>query len=308
MQRIKTGAAFALSGTMMEMYGGNIKVRASRLLLVAATFSLSFLLPAHLGAQDFGAAERGNAQPAAPKTPREAAPKDLTGYWVSVVTELWRYRMLVPDKNDYQFVPLNPEGRKVADAWDPAKDQATGNECKSYAAPAIMQVPGRLHIYWQDDNTLRIDTDSGTQTRLFHFGGSAPQNDAPTWQGYSVASWEGNERVDTRDGQGGPIQDQTGKLIPGRVMRQADYLEVVTTHLRPGYLQKNGVPYSANTNLEEDFDTFAEPYTGNTWLTVTAVITDPQYLIEPLFTHAHFKKLPDNSGWDPTPCRVNEPR
>jgi hypothetical protein len=103
--------------------------------LLAALF---MFLPALLNAQDFGARDRGNAPPAPPKTPREAAPKDLTGYWVSVVTELWRYRMLVPDKNDYQFVPLNPEGRKIAGTWDPAKDQASGNECKSYAAPAIM--------------------------------------------------------------------------------------------------------------------------------------------------------------------------
>ena len=91
-----------------------------------------------------------------------------------MVTEKWRYRMLVPDKGDYMKVPLNPEGRKVADAWDPAKDRASGNACKSYGAAAILQVPGRLHIYWQDDNTLRMDTDSGTQTRLFHFGGSPP--------------------------------------------------------------------------------------------------------------------------------------
>jgi len=288
------------------MLWGTIKTRTSLGFLLVAT--LVMLLPAFVAAQDFGAPARGNAPPAPPKTPREAAPQDLTGYWVSVVTELWRYRMLVPDKNDYQFVPLNPEGRKLAGTWDPAKDQASGDECKSYAAPAIMQVPGRLHIYWQDDNTLRIDTDSGTQTRLFHFGGSSPQNDPPTWQGYSVASWQGAENIDTRDGQGGPIQDASGKLIPGRMMRQADYLKVVTTHLRPGYLQKNGIPFSANAMLEEDFDTFPEPYSGNTWLTVTAVVNDPLYLIEPLFTHAHFKKLPDNSGWDPTPCHANEPR
>jgi hypothetical protein len=290
----------------MEMLWGTIKTRTSLGFLLVAT--LVMLLPAFVAAQDFGAPARGNAPPAPPKTPREAAPQDLTGYWVSVVTELWRYRMVVPDKNDYQFVPLNPEGRKLAGTWDPAKDQASGDECKSYAAPAIMQVPGRLHIYWQDANTLRIDTDSGTQTRLFHFGGSSPQNDPPTWQGYSVASWQGAENIDTRDGQGGPIQDASGKLIPGRMMRQADYLKVVTTHLRPGYLQKNGIPFSANAMLEEDFDTFPEPYSGNTWLTVTAVVNDPQYLIEPLFTHAHFKKLPDNSGWDPTPCHANEPR
>src|SRR2546422_6514245 len=133
-------------------------------LLVAA---LSPLLSANLAAQ-----RPGDAQGAGPRTARAAAPDDLTGYWVSIVTEMWRYRMLVPDKGDYVKVPLNPEGRKVADAWDPAKDQASGNECKSYGAAAILQVPGRLHIYWQDDNTLRMDTDSGTQTRLFRFGGS----------------------------------------------------------------------------------------------------------------------------------------
>jgi hypothetical protein len=287
-------------------------VRAGRVFMFPA--ALSLVLAASLAAQDFGAQGRSSNQPPqniqaqAPKTPRSAAPQDLTGYWVSEVTELWRYRMLVPDKNDYQYVPLNPEGRKAADTWDPGKDQASGNACKSYGAPAIMQVPGRLHIYWQDDNTLRMDIDSGTQTRLFHFGGSAPASEAPTWQGFSVASWQGAENVDTRDGQGGPIQDNAGRLIPGRPLRQADYLKVVTTHLRPGYLQKNGIPYSGNAMLEEDFDTFADPYSGSTWLTVTAVTTDPQYLIEPLFTHAHFKKVPDESGWDPTPCRANEPR
>src|SRR5438309_8147774 len=181
----------------MKMYWRGALVRAGRISMFTAALSLVFA--AGLGAQDFGAQGRAtnqappqNIQNQVPKTPHSAAPKDLTGYWVSEVTELWRYRMLVPDKNDYQFVPLNPEGRKVADTWDPAKDQAAGNECKSYAAPAIMQVPGRLHIYWQDDSTLRMDIDSGSQTRLFHLGGSAPQSEAPTWQGFSVASWEGD--------------------------------------------------------------------------------------------------------------------
>src|ERR1700722_11995240 len=235
-----------------KMKRGTVLRRAGRACVFGA--ALSLVLAARLGAQGGGSKPPpANIQAPAAKTPRAEAPKDLTGYWVSVVTELWRYRMMVPDKNDYEFIPLNPEGRKVAGTWDPAKDQASGNECKSYAATAIMQVPGRLHIYWQDDNTLRIDTDSGTQTRLFHFGGQPPQNDPPSWQGFSVASWQGAENIDTRDGQGGPIQDASGKLIPGRMMRQADYLKVVTTRLRPGYLQKNGIPFSANAMLEEDF-------------------------------------------------------
>ena len=266
----------------------------NRLFLLTA--ALSLLVCPNLAAQ-------------AQTTARAAAPGDFTGYWVSIVTEMWRYRMLVPDKGDYVKVPLNPEGRKVADTWDPAKDQTSGNACKSYGAANILQVPGRLHIYWQDDNTLRMDTDSGTQTRLFHFRGAPPANEAPSWQGYSVASWGGDEPRDRRDGQGGPVQDRVGNLVVGQAqLRQADYLKVVTTHLRPGYLQKNGVPHSGNAIVEEYFDTFTDPYTHNTWLTVTTVTTDPQYLIEPRISHAHFKKIPDNSGWDPTTCSANEPR
>ena len=279
-----------------------MRIRTNRVFRFAAALSLLFSV--NLAAQ-----RPGDAQGAGPRTARAAAPDDFTGYWVSVVTELWRYRMVVPDKGDFVKVPLNPEGRKVALAWDPAKDRASGNECKAYGAAAILQVPGRLHISWQDDNTLRMDTDSGTQTRQFHFDGSPRANEAPTWQGYSAAVWGGDEPRDRRDGQGGPVQDSTGKLVIANAQRKpADYLKVATTRMRSGYLQKNGVPYSGNAVLEEYFDTFSDPYTHNTWLAVTTVVTDPQYLIEPLITHAHFKKLPDSSGWDPTPCRVDEPR
>jgi len=259
-------------------------------LLVAA---ILLLVPSNLAAQ----------------TARAVAPNDYTGYWVSIVTERWRYRMLVPDKGDYVQIPLNPEGRKVADIWDPAKDQANGNACKGYGAAALLQIPGRLHIYWQDDNTLRMDTDSGTQTRLFHFGASAPPNEPLTLQGHSVAQWGGSDPRDRRDGQGGPVQDSTGRLVVAReLQKEPDYLKVVTTRMRSGYLQKNGAPYSGTAIVEEYFDTFSDPYTRNTWLAVTTVVTDPQYLIEPLIAHAHFKKIPDSSGWDPTPCNANEPR
>jgi hypothetical protein len=270
-------------------------------LLVAA---LSLPLPPHVAAQVPQA-----AQGAASPTARAAAPYDMTGYWVSEVTEKWRFRMVVPDKGDYTQVPLNPEGRKVANAWDPARDQASGEACRSYGAAALLQVPGRLHIYWQDDSTLRLDTDSGTQTRLFHFGESRPPNAAPSWQGHSMATWGGTEPRDRRDGQGGPVQDAAGRLIVAQAQRkEADYLKVVTSRMRSGYLQKNGVPYSGDALVEEYFDVFSDPYTHNTWLVVTTMVTDPRYLIEPLIMHTHFKKLPDASGWDPTPCRADEPR
>ena len=248
------------------------------------------------------------AQGRAPTTPRTAAAFDMTGYWVSEVTEKWRFRMLVPDKGDYTQVPLNPEGRKIANAWDPARDEAAGEACRAYGAAGLLQVPGRLHITWQDDNTLRLDTDSGTQTRLLRFGSATPPNGTATWQGHSVAVWGGTDPRDRRDGQGGPATDDEGNLLVARDRRDPDYLKVTTTRLRPGYLQKNGVPYSANALLEEYFDLASDPYTKNTWLLVTTVVTDAQYLNEPLIMHSHFKKLPDASGWDPTPCRANEPR
>jgi hypothetical protein len=254
---------------------------------------LSVAVPARVGAQ-FGA-----PPPAAkPPNPRLIAPQDFTGYWVSVVTEDWRFRMITPDKGDYGGVPLTREGHALAEAWDPAKDDATGNACRSYGAAGIMRVPTRLHITWQDDNTLRVDTDAGTQTRLFHFGGVPPEKGTPEWQGYSVASWEGLR-------QGGAFQVPTTLLGPGGVPRPASegYLKVITTQMRSGYLRKNGAPYSANAVLEEYFDGFKEP-NGDTWLIVTAIVTDPQYIFQPFITSDQFKKLPDATGWNPTPCEA----
>ena len=259
--------------------------------------ALFFVLCASARAGAPAQAARG-AQVPDTRTPHAVAPLDLTGYWVSVVTEDWRFRMIVPDKGDYSSVPLNPEGRKVTEAWDPAKDQAEGNQCRSYGAAGLLRTPGRLHIYWQNDNTMRMDTDSGTQTRLLHFGGAPAQSEAPQWQGYSLATWEG-------------LRPRVLQAAPGQDELQSNaaegYLKVITTHMKPGYLRKNGVPYSSDAVLEEDFDSFKER-NGDVWLVATSIVTDPQYLIQPFITSTHFKKLLDASGWDPTPCRTNEPR
>src|SRR5262249_31653553 len=107
--------------------------------------------------------------PRAPRTGKADARVDLTGYWVSVISEDWRWRMVTPIKGDFASIPINPEGRKVGEAWDPAKDEAAGLQCKAFGAAAIMRVPGRVHIAWQDDDTLKVETDAGKQTRLFHF-------------------------------------------------------------------------------------------------------------------------------------------
>jgi hypothetical protein len=217
-------------------------------------------------------------------TPRAASPIDLTGYWVSVVSEDWRYRMVTPAKGDFQSVPLTPVAREVANNWDPGRDEAAGAQCKSYGAPALMRVPGRLRITWQDDITLRIETDAGTQTRLLRFGAAADPAAPRSWQGTSVAEW-----VMPRPRRGGGPPPQGGSL------------KAVTTRLSAGYLRKNGVPYSENAVLTEYFDVIRQA-NGERWLLVTSVLEDAIYLQQPFTTSTHFKAQADGSGWSPTPC------
>jgi hypothetical protein len=227
-----------------------------------------------------------------PKSGQAAAPIDFTGYWVSVVSEDWRWRMVTPIKGDFASIPLNSEGRAIGNAWDPAKDTAAGEQCKSYGAAAIMRVPGRVHISWVDENTLKIETDAGTQTRLLHFTGKPPQGGEKTWQGYSAANWERPVRGSGFPGFG---------LGATREGAHGKSLEVVTTQLRAGYLRKNGPPYSENTVLKEYYDLHKER-DGDTWFTVTTVVEDPKYLTEPFVTSTDFKKIPDGAGWSPSAC------
>jgi hypothetical protein len=236
-------------------------------------------------------AQRGGP-PQTPKSPKDAAPADFTGYWVSVVTEDWRWRMVTPIKGDFASIPLTPAARKLGNDWDPAKDEAAGEQCRSYGAPAIMRVPGRVHITWQDDNTLKLETDAGTQTRLFHFDGKPAEGAKPSWQGYSAANWERPVR-----GSGLPLAG-LGAVREGTRGRS---LEVVTTQLRPGYLRRNGAPYSASAVVNEYYDLSHEP-NGDTWFHVTTIVKDPQYLEEPFVTSTDFKKQPDAAGWNPSAC------
>jgi len=244
----------------------------------------SIFMGATLGAQGRGGGPGAPAGP--PPTPQAAAPVDLTGNWVAVISEDWRWRMITPAKGDYASIPLTPEGKRVADTWDPAKDEAAGEQCRSYGAPGLMRTPTRLRISWADPSTLKVETDYGQQTRLLRFGkGVAPRGE-PTWQGHSVAKWD-NVR---RPGPNAP---------PGA--RVTGTLASFTNRLRPGYLRKNGVPYSADAQLTEFWDVTTMP-DGTTWLVLTSIVKDPKYLLLPFTTALQFKKEPDGSKWDPSPC------
>jgi hypothetical protein len=236
---------------------------------------LAVLLTLPLAAE----AQRGQGGAPPARTARSDAAIDITGTWTAVISEDWPLRMLTPVKGDYVRMPLTPAARKVADAWDPARDEAAGDQCRGYGAPAIMRLPGRLRIAWQDDSTMRMELEAGSQTRLFHFRG-APPPAAPSWQGRSIAEWQYTRQP-----------PRTGEL------------KVVTTNLRPGYLRKNGVPYSANTTMTEYYHRMTAP-NGDTWLTIVTEVKDPENLTQPFVQSTHFKKLPAGAAFKPEACEA----
>jgi hypothetical protein len=296
---------------------------ATRFLLAAALLALSTAATVE--------AQRGGAAASPPPAAKAVAPIDLTGYWTAVITEDWHVRMLTAPKGDFGSgppgtienpgvgfigsgpnpsaqgnIPYRAAAAKLALAWDPAKDEAEGNACKAYGAPGIMRLPTHLRISWQDDNTLKVEADYGSQTRLFHFGpppdpgrldyGNAtffpppvrkvePQAGVePSWQGVSSASWT---------------------IMGGRGnFQRGGSLKVITTNLKPGYYWKNGMPYTGNAVVTEYFRVMRLP-DGSQWIRFTQIVDDPEYLTQPWIVNYAFKKLSDGSKWNPTPCSVN---
>jgi hypothetical protein len=249
------------------------------------------------------AAQQPGAPAGPPPTARSAAPRDLTGQWVSVVTEDWRWRMVTPAKGDFASLPLTPAARAAAAAWDLAADNAAGVQCRAYGAAAIMRMPTRIRIDWADDNTLKVATDAGEQTRLFRFVAAQPGAIVPalaaaepppaerTWQGVSKAQWFLQPRS---LGFGRPPPNGGGTL------------RVITRDMKAGYLRKNGVPVSENAVVTEQFDRHDEP-NGDVWLTVTTIVDDPANLQGQFITSSSFKKEADTSKWAPAPCQTAEP-
>jgi hypothetical protein len=281
-------------------------MRAARALGVACALACAL-------AFDLSASAAFAQLPAAPKpppgplpTPKAAAYLDLTGYWVSVVTEEWAYRMLTPPKGDAGSLPVNEQARKVAAGWDPAADIAAGEACRRFGAAGAIRQPGRLHVTWRDEQTLRIDFSAGNQTRLLSFidGGpmdapaaparfAAPTTPAapagvPTWTGQSTAQWR---RVRNWQQFSRPTEAPVGGT-----------LKVVTTGMRAGYLQSNGFPYSSDARMTEYFDRVS--HDGTEWLIVTTVVEDPHYLTDALYWSTQFKREPDGAKWHPKPCEA----
>ena len=245
----------------------------------------------------------GGQQAAPPaNTARAMAPADFTGVWAAVITEDWRFRMVTPPTGDAAGVPLNAAGQKAAEAWDPQKDIAAGEQCRAFGAGGVMRMPIRLRVLWQDETTLKFETDNGQQVRLFRFGSSQSPAGEPQWQGQSVASWE-----TVAEGQGIAPAGGGGRGAGANPATQlTGSMKVLTTRMRPGYVRRNGVPYSGGAVLTEFFDRSDEA-NGDAWLIVTSTLDDPAYFAQPLMTSTHFKREADGSKWNPRPCEVTLP-
>jgi len=249
----------------------------------------------------------GPAAPATPPTPQASAAIDLTGNWVAVVTEDWRWRMVTPPKGDYASLPINPEGTKVADTWMPAMD----GQCEAYGMAGLLRMPTRLRISWQDPQTLKIETDAGVQTRLLHFDEHAAAPAARSLQGFTTAEWirpgrNANNAFGPGGGVGGARGGGPGAGAPPapEPLPRGGSLKAVTRMLRPGWLRKNGVPYSENAEVTEFFERFTVP-NGDEWFTVDTIVHDSKYYNQDVVVSSHFKKEADASKWSPAPCRAS---
>jgi len=270
-------------------------------------------------------AQRGAGPAGPPRPARAIAPIDLTGTWVAVVTEDWRWRMATPPLRDVASIPVNAEGRKVTASWNLDADNAAGNQCKAFGVGSIMRQPGRVRISWQDDMTLKLEFDAGTQTRLLNFDRTKQPGTEKTWQGFSLADWQGpgvgrgappvgDNRV-TGGGvlapsvPGGGGQGLRGGPPPrqqAQINRGGD-LKAVTTNFREGYLRKNGVPYSEQATITEYFNRLPTHPNGDNWLHVVTIVEDPRYLSQPFYTSTHFRLEPSDAGFKPTPCATAPP-
>jgi hypothetical protein len=247
---------------------------------------LSLLVPRQALAQSDGEAT---------ETPQSIAPIDLTGYWVSIVNEDWRWRMLTPPPGDFESVPLNDEGERVGNEWIAGMD----GQCEAFGVGGLMRMPGRLNITWQDEQTLRVETDAGSQVRILNFAPDEPG--PPSLQGYSVARWDSVAAVGGRAFGFGGLRGFGGRR-GGNDRSTASYLRVDTSNVTAAWLRRNGAPYSQDATITEYIDRFTSSI-GEDWLTVLTIVIDPMYLSEPFVTSTQFKRELDESKWMPTTCR-----
>jgi len=188
------------------------------------------------------------------------AQADLTGSWGPRYHEDQPERIPGPELVNYLGLPINEAARQWALSWDPSRLTMEEHQCQVHVSPYIYRGPLQLRIWEErDPNTealiaIKNYISTYEQTRTIWMDGRPhpPEYAAHTWQGFSTGKWEG------------------------------DMLTVTTTHIKQGWIRRNGLPESDLATLTEHFIRHGE------YLTHISVVTDPVYLTEPLVKSQNF--------------------
>ena len=212
--------------------------------------------------------------------PAARAQIDLTGSWAPRYHEDFPERIPGPDLADYAGLPINDAARQWALSWNPSRLTLEEHQCQVHVAPYIYRGPLQLRIWEERDPksqelvAIKNYISTYEQTRTIWMDGRPhpPDYAAHTWEGFSTGRWEG------------------------------DMLTVTTTHIKQGWIRRNGLPESDRATLVEHF------IRHGSYLTHVSIVTDPVYLTEPLIKTQNFvlneRALPPQAWvW---PCQIVE--
>ncbi|MEQ1759826.1 MAG: hypothetical protein ABL986_16035 [Vicinamibacterales bacterium] len=196
---------------------------------------------------------------------------DLAGVWQPRFHEDQPERLPGPELGDYLGLPITDGARRWAESWDPSRLTMPEHQCQVHIASYIYRGPLNLRIWTEKDGRTQgvraikqyISTYEQTRT-IWMDGRPHPSPNAPhTWMGFSTGRWDG------------------------------DTLVVNTTHVKQGWIRRNGLPQSDRMTLQERFIRHGDI------LTHVSIATDPVYLTEPLVKTQNFvlnqRELPEQN-------------
>jgi len=201
---------------------------------------------------------------------------DFTGEWAPRFYEDQPERVAGPELGDYLGLPITDAARMRADTWNAAIQTLPEWQCRPHSADYIWRGPSNLHIWKEVDPVTREITAFHAEwlrsiDNIYYLDGRPhpSANAAHTWGGFATAKWEGN------------------------------MLTVTVTHLKEGYVRRNGVPRSDLATVTEHWIRHGK------WLTVVTIVNDPVYLTEPFIRSTDYE-LDEHQLVPPYPCDAVE--
>jgi glyoxylase-like metal-dependent hydrolase (beta-lactamase superfamily II) len=185
----------------------------------------------------------------------------LDGEWQPRYHEDEPERLPGPELGDFLGLPINNAARQRAESWDASRLTLPEEQCRVHVSPYIYRGPLDLRIWQEKDADTQqviaiknyISTWSQFRT-IWMDGRPHPPDYAPhTWMGFSTGKWEG------------------------------DVLTVETTHLKTGWVRRNGLVMSDRATMTEHFIRHGD------YLTHMTILHDPAYLTEPLIKTEDFE-------------------